>query len=252
VSDPPTLPLSEFFPEVEYGGFSNIDGTILFYQRVNALLKPESVVLDVGCGRGVYGTDPVSYRRNLRILQGKCQRVIGLDVNANAQTNPYIDEFRLIEAQQWPIAESSIDLCLADNVLEHVADPKVFLAECQRCVKPGGVLCIRTPNAWSYFGVFSRLVPNQRHAAVLLQLKPNLASEDIFPTWYRCNTVPALRRSLKRYGFAAVVYGYDAEPVYLMKARWLFYLGMLHRHLAPSWLKVGLHAFGRRVSSGLS
>lgn len=44
-----------FYPETTYGGFSYVDGTIAFFSRVNALLKPESVVVDFGCGRGAGG-----------------------------------------------------------------------------------------------------------------------------------------------------------------------------------------------------
>lgn len=59
------------YPETEFGGFADIDGTLAFYRRVNALLTPDSVVLDVGCGRGEYRDDPIPIRRDARILRGK-------------------------------------------------------------------------------------------------------------------------------------------------------------------------------------
>jgi hypothetical protein len=52
--------MKNFYPEIRFGGFSEIDGTIPFYIRVNALLDPLSVVLDIGCGRGTYGEDHIS------------------------------------------------------------------------------------------------------------------------------------------------------------------------------------------------
>jgi hypothetical protein len=52
---------SRFFPETRFGGFTYVDGTVNFFTRVNALLEPGSVVLDVGCGRGGYVADPVNY-----------------------------------------------------------------------------------------------------------------------------------------------------------------------------------------------
>ena len=76
-----------FYPETRFGGYTDIDGTVAFYHRVNSLLKPSDVVLDVGCGRGEYVDDPVAIRKGLRVLRGKVAKVIGLDVDPAAQTN---------------------------------------------------------------------------------------------------------------------------------------------------------------------
>ncbi|MDA3924611.1 MAG: hypothetical protein PF904_07930 [Kiritimatiellae bacterium] len=59
-----------FYPESKFGGFTDIDGTITFFNRVNALIKPSFVVLDVGCGRGAYSEDPVSLRKKPENFQG--------------------------------------------------------------------------------------------------------------------------------------------------------------------------------------
>lgn len=42
-----------YYPESKFGEFTDIDGTIVFYTRVNALAQPSSVVLDLGC-RAIY------------------------------------------------------------------------------------------------------------------------------------------------------------------------------------------------------
>jgi hypothetical protein len=63
--------LTEFFPEVEAGGYTRCDGTIEFYSRIRSLIEPTSVVLDLGAGRGKWVEDLVSYRRQLRQLQGR-------------------------------------------------------------------------------------------------------------------------------------------------------------------------------------
>ena len=156
-----------YYPESKFGGFTDIDGTIVFYTRVNALLSPEYVVVDIGCGRGKCGDDPIAIRRNLRILKGKCQKVVGIDVDETAQTNPYIDEFCLIENGSWPIGDGTVDLCICDSVLEHVPDATKFFLESQRVLKPGGYFCARTPNVCSVFGLASILIPNRWHKRVL-------------------------------------------------------------------------------------
>lgn len=243
------MPLKHvYYPESRFGGFSDVDGTITFYNRVNALIRPSDVVVDIGCGRGAYGDDPVAYRRRLRILKGKCQRVIGIDVDLGAEHNPFIDEFRGITAARWPVESQSIDLCVADNVLEHVQNPQDFFAEVRRILKPGGFICIRTPNVWSYFGLVSKLVPNRRHTDVLEKVKDRLSPQDVFPTLYRCNTLGCIRKSLQLNGFEHTVYGYDAEPSYLSFSRWLYFLGVLHQRFAPQIFKVGIHAFGRKLT----
>jgi SAM-dependent methyltransferase len=233
-----------YYPETRLGGFSNVDGTVAFYNRVNALLTPYSVIVDIGCGRGAYSDDPVPYRRQLRILKGKCMSVIGIDVAATGRGNPFLDEFRQIEGERWPVEDQSIDLCLADNVLEHVSDPDLFFSECHRILRDGGVVCIRTPNVFSYFGIISRLVPNPQHTTVLQKAKDRVNEQDVFPTLYRCNTLGKLRKTLAKHGFETMAYGYDAEPSYLSFGRFFYFLGVLHQRFAPSFLKVGIHAFG--------
>jgi len=236
-----------FYPESCFGGFAIVDGTITFYTRVNALIQPSSVIVDVGCGRGSFRDDPIEFRRELRNLTGKCREVIGIDVDNRAKENPFIDEFRLITEAHWPVEDQSTDLCVSDNVLEHIEDPDHFFSEIKRILRPGGYACIRTPNVLSYFGLISKLVPNSRHSFVLEKVKDRVNSGDVFPTVYRCNTVARLRRILKEYNFVHSVYGYDAEPSYLSRSRFFYFLGVLHQRYAPHIFKVGIHAFGRKL-----
>jgi hypothetical protein len=67
-----------FYPETRFGGFTDIDGTMAFFNRVNSLLDSSFVVLDVGCGRGEYHEDEVCVRRNLRNLRGKSPGLLEL------------------------------------------------------------------------------------------------------------------------------------------------------------------------------
>jgi len=239
-------PLETYYPETRFGGFTDIDGTIAFYQRVNALLREDFVVLDVGCGRGSCQDDPVPCRRHLRILRGKCRRVIGIDVDPVARTNPFIDEFRPIAEGPWPVGDQSIDLCVCDSVLEHIADPPAFLAQCARVIKPGGLLCLRTPNRLGYVALAASLIPAGLHAKVLRKAQPTRQQEDVFPTHYRCNTVGKLKRTLRQCGFDACVYGYDAEPMYLSFSRLAYAVGVVYAKLMPHQLKNTLFVFAAR------
>lgn len=236
-----------WFPEISFGGFSRIDGTVAFYTRVNALVASDSVLVDFGCGRGGCADDAVEYRRRLQIFKGRVHRVVGLDVDETAAGNPCLDEFRLLRSgHPWPVEDRSVDVVLADCVLEHLADPDAFFAEARRVLRPGnGYLCIRTPNAWSYISLAARLIPNRFHAAVLAYAQSHRKAHDVFPVIYRCNTIPALRRIMKRHGFAAAVYGFESEPQYLNFSRFFYALGVLHQKLAPEFLRPAIFAFGR-------
>lgn len=236
-----------FYPESKFGGFTNVDGTIAFYSRVNALLESSSVVLDIGCGRGAYANSPVPFSRNLRILKGKVAKVIGIDVDIAAKDNPFIDEFHLIEGYSWPIPDASVDLIVCDFVLEHIPDPDQFFLEISRVLKKGGFLCIRTPNRWSYFALFSAIIPAKYHAKVLSVVQENRKIEDVFPTVYRCNSLWKLRQAMQKFGFEHVVYGYEAEPSYLAFSKIAYFFGVLHQRFAPGMIKPALFAFGKKL-----
>jgi SAM-dependent methyltransferase len=238
-----------FYPESRFGGFTDIDGTIAFYSRVNALAKASFVVLDFGCGRGAkHHDDPITFKRELQLLKGKVTRVIGLDIDEVGQTNEGLDEFRLLTpGRSWPIDDRAVNMIICDFVIEHLPDPAAFFNEAKRVLVEGGYLCIRTPNVCSYVGVISRLVPNRLHAGVLSKVQTNRKKHDVFPTFYRCNTVWALRRLLRDTQFSGVVYGYEAEPSYLSFAAVAYAVGVAHQKFAPNFLKPAIFAFARLV-----
>jgi SAM-dependent methyltransferase len=235
-----------FYPETRFGGFTDIDGTVTFYARVNALARPTFSVLDFGCGRGAHAEDPVDFRRNLRCLKGRVARVIGIDIDPVGAGNPTLDEFRVVAPNRpWPVDSGTIDMLICDFVLEHLADPGAFFREAGRVVVKGGFLCIRTPNVLGYPGLISKLAPNWYHEALALKGNPGRREQDAFPTLYRCNTISALRRQMKANGFQAVVYGYEAEPSYLEFSKFAYALGVLHQRFAPAFLRVAIFAFGQ-------
>ena len=239
-----------FYPEARFGGFTDIDGTVRFYNRVNSLIDSSFVILDVGCGRGAYGEDAVMQRRKLRILRGKAAKLIGIDVDENAQHNPFLDEFRLMKADSWPIDTDSIDLIVCDDVLEHVENPNTFFMEIRRVLKHGGFVCIRTPNRWSYIALAATLIPNKYHWRVTSIVQDRRKVEDVFPTVYKCNSIRKLEDMMKKNGFRdCVVYGYEAEPSYLSFSMLAYFAGVLYQRFAPGFLRSAIIAFGRIVKS---
>ena len=237
-----------FYPETSFGGFSNHDGTVLFYTRVNALLQPSFVVVDFGCGRGEHAEDPLKFRRGLRCLRGKVAKVIGIDVEPSGHCNPTIDEFRKLDTGcAWPVEDKSVNLIICDSVLEHLAEPRALFCEARRVLVVGGLLCIRTTNLLGYVGLASRLIPNRKHGTLVAWLQRSRKEEDVFPTLYKCNTIRAIRREMTNHGFRSVVYGHTSDPLYLTFSKLSYAVGVLHQRMTPSALGVTLFAFGQLV-----
>lgn len=244
---------SEHYPEAAFGGFSAGDGKVAFFTRVHALLDPSFVVLDAGCGRGIHAEDPVPFRRKLVDLRPNCKRVIGIDVQPPRTANPLIDEFRRIEDDRWPLDDRSVDLCVSQNVLEHVPRPDLFFSECARVLKENGVLCIRTPNLLGYPALAARLVPNRWHPSVLRMIGVNADPEDVFPTLYRCNTARKVKSVMRRHGFQACAYTHRGDPPgYLRFSRIVLGMGRAFHRLAPRAFMPVLFAFGRKTASTAS
>jgi SAM-dependent methyltransferase len=235
-----------FYPESKFGGFTDIDGTIAFYARVNSLITEKSVLVDFGCGRGEYSEDPVLVRRHLRIFKTRVKCVIGLDIDPVGESNPFIDEFHYLTSDKWPLQDASVDVIVCDSVIEHLSDPEVFFSESKRVLRKDGYLCLRTPNFWSYVILISRLIPNRFHAKVVEVVQEGRKAEDVFPTYYRCNTIQKTRKLFKKYGFEGTAYGYEAEPSYLSFSVIFYWFGVVYQRLAPRFLSSTIFGFAKR------
>jgi SAM-dependent methyltransferase len=235
------------FPEARFGGYSDIDGTVAFYGRINSLLQPEMIVLDVGCGRGgALLDDKVTFRRNFQNLKGKVQHVIGIDVDPIGDANPGIDEFRLLHGKLWPVATESVDLIVSDFVLEHISEPNEYFKEVFRVLKPNGFYCARTSNKFGYVGLVARLIPEKKHKHVLGYAQKDRVEHDVFPTLFRANTISTLRKLISQHGLVGVVYGFEAEPSYLGFSPLLYKVGKIVHSVTPNRFRNGIFIFARK------
>lgn len=108
-------------------------------ELIASLTKPSDVILDIGCGNGSI----LRYLRGLgyRQLQGleissyAIQRLRGEGIEMHYGALPWI-----------PLPESSFDVVIASEVLEHVIRRRRFLSEMRRVLKPGGRALVFVPD----------------------------------------------------------------------------------------------------------
>lgn len=246
----PSRTLARLYPEVEAGGFTRADGFVEFYSRVNALLEDDTEVLDFGAGRGLWATENLApFHRQLRAVEKRAKRVVGVDVDEAVLENPTLAEAKLIEpGGPIPYPDGSFDMVIADHVLEHVdlASAAVVAGELLRVLRPGGWLAARTPNKWGMIGIGARAVPNGLHTRVLRRLQPDRKAEDVFPVRYQMNTRKDLRRLFPAPA-EVIVFGHSSEPRYFGESSVAWRTAQLVDRLTPPRLAPTLMVFVRKA-----
>jgi SAM-dependent methyltransferase len=243
--------VSIFYPENRAGGFSRCDGTVQFYQRVRALLRPDSVVLDFGAGRGAaYYQDPSLYRKSLRNLRGEGRRVIGIDVDPVVSSNPWIDEAVVIDSTSpLPFPNERFDLIVSDSTFEHVSDATRIAGELDRVLKVGGWICARTPNRNGYVALMNRIMPAVIARRIISSAQPDRKGEDIFPAYYRMNTLRRLSMLFPAYHYEHMSFAFDSEPRYHFNRRAMFAVLLGLHSVTPPALRNTLMSFIRKRSN---
>jgi len=114
------------------------------YAQAATLVRQDSSVLEVGCGKG-------AFRRWLP----QSIRYTGLEFNDEA-----IQKARAagLDVRKQPVEEhaavgSRYDVVCAFQVLEHVEHPKQFFHACVQALEPGGILMIAVPAQDSFLAI---------------------------------------------------------------------------------------------------
>jgi 2-polyprenyl-3-methyl-5-hydroxy-6-metoxy-1,4-benzoquinol methylase/glycosyltransferase involved in cell wall biosynthesis len=111
-------------------------------------LSRDNIVVDVGCGDG----GPVSFAARLGAHVVLCD-IDAERVEQTAQTlratTPATVEFHVSNSAPLPLPDDYADRIICMEVLEHVDDPRVVMAELVRIGQPGALYLITVPGAAS-------------------------------------------------------------------------------------------------------
>lgn len=237
--------MRRFYPEAQAGGFSNIDGTFLFYARINSLISQDTTILNLGAGRGWRLTDSHSgYKRELETMKDKVQDVIGADVDEAIQSNPDMSRVIMIEADgKLALPDASVDLIICDWVVEHIEKPELFVSEVARVLRKGGWFCGRTTNRYGYISLASRMIPERLHERVLRRVQPNRKKEDVFPAFYRMNTMGQIATLFPEPKWLNATSYHSPEPAYFGSSALAWQTALFWNRIMPQFMSPVLMLF---------
>lgn len=114
----------------------------------------EGVLIDVGCGSG-----------NLRaFVEPFVSKYVGIDVIRYDDFPDGVDFHRVnLDTGRTDLPNACADVVASAETIEHLENPRAFMREIVRLVKPGGLVIVTTPNQLSCLSLLSLIF--KRHFA---------------------------------------------------------------------------------------
>jgi len=122
-------------------GLNLIENRLLHNAIIDRILPNNGFILDVGCGNGWLSEK----------LAATKLKIISMDISTTNPSKalrnyPFPNHFGLVaDAFNLPIKNNSIKYIVASEIMEHVAEPKLFISELFRVLKTNGKLIISVP-----------------------------------------------------------------------------------------------------------
>jgi SAM-dependent methyltransferase len=139
---------SEEHPLVPTSEFRSLEDYVLYlihrvaYEEA-AKFAEQSVVLDLGCNNG-YGTVIVANNSRLTIGVDVSPAAVESAQRYNLRENV---QYKVIDGLRLPFEDSTFDLVVSFQVIEHISNVARYLSEIRRVLKPAAAAIFTTPNA---------------------------------------------------------------------------------------------------------
>lgn len=204
-----------------------------YEQALTPYVTPQVAWLDVGCGHQIL---PSWRHRQERMLASSCRRLVGVDYDLASLRKHRTIRLRVrAHGSDLPFPTGSFDLVTENMVVEHLSNPAEGVKEIARVLKPSGAFLFHTPNAHSYTTWIARHIPHAFKPA-LVRLLEGRKEEDLFPTFYRANTVTEIERlaaaaglEIERFDLVCTTAGFAMFlPLAVFELLWLRLL-LMHR-----------------------
>lgn len=203
---------------------------IILKRMVKAGLRKENYILDYGCNNGLF----------IRFLmENNYHNCFGYD--------PYVEQFKSRNA-----LEAKYDFVVSLDVIEHDQNPREFLAQLSKMLKPGGRLCLETPNAegidMSDTEEYMHALHMPYHVHILsqraltdLSAQQRLELVATYSRWYMDSWLPGTARrlfeSLMKFGDNDIDSGYETPRLDLFFRHPVLFFYLFFGYFIPSHKK---------------
>lgn len=129
----------------------------IYRMVANAIASRASgeVIVDMGCGVGDLWP----------FVRDQFATYVGVDVVRYEDFPPGAEFIQAnLDAGSVPLPDESADTVVAVETIEHLENPRALIREMVRLTKPGGWVCLTTPNQLSLLSLLT-LIFKQRHSA---------------------------------------------------------------------------------------
>jgi 2-polyprenyl-3-methyl-5-hydroxy-6-metoxy-1,4-benzoquinol methylase len=190
-------------------------------------------VLDAGCGNGNYVIDE---------QRALIDWAAGVDADTGAtRNNICLDEIRYSNLEKIPYPDNEFEVVVSLWVAEHLKNPDIVLKELNRVLRNDGKLILVTPNANCWLVFIRRLLGNSKLNRVINKVFYGRNEIDVFPTYYRANSVKTMKRLLSDSGFKNVDITLNYEPSYTAFNKFFFSLFNIKEKIAGKIMPELMH-----------
>ncbi len=139
-------------------------------ESIRSHLPDARRVVDIGCGRGGF----------VELCRQQLGDALGLDNEPAAaricreQRLPFV----LADAERLPFIDGSLDVVRAKEIIEHLPNPRIMLAEIRRALRPGGLFLSRVPSHFSALYPIGNFWDDYTHVRPLSRLGMRRLLED--------------------------------------------------------------------------